>query len=138
LADTSPDRSAPRLRTLLLARAEFNGGATTVECTVRDLSETGARIQVPSSAVLPPKFTLFVPKHGRRYDAVIRWQREGFIGIEFDNHESQHGGEHHEGEKLERLEAEVARLRRVIEAIRADPSQARLLVERFDAGSHQV
>ena len=87
MADASSDRSAPRLRTLLLARAEFNGGATTVECTVRDLSETGARIQVPSSAVLPPRFTLFVPKHGRRYDAVMRdlsktgAKVEGLIGV---------------------------------------------------------
>nr|WP_281411558.1 PilZ domain-containing protein [Enterovirga sp. DB1703] len=135
MAEATSDR-APRLRTLLMARAEFNGGATTVDCTVRDLSESGARLQVPGSAVLPPRFVLFVPKHGRRYDAEIRWQRDGFIGIEFVRDEAEAQGGHQEGERVAKLEAEVARLRRLIEAIRADPSQARLLVERFDLTSH--
>lgn len=139
LADSNPDRAAQRVRTLLLARIEFNGGATTVECTVRDLSDQGARLQVPGSAVLPPRFTVFVPKQGRRYDANLRWQRDGFVGVAFDPASGTHSeGDEHEGDRIARLEAEIARLRRVIEAIRADPSQARLLLERFDTSSHAL
>jgi hypothetical protein len=136
LNDERPfDRAAQRTRTLLQARIEFNNGSTTVECTVRDLSEFGARLQVPQSAVVPPNFVLFVPKHGRRYHAQLRWHRDGYIGAAFEAHAG--GGEAPEGEREEdgrvaKLEAEIARLRRVIESIRADPSQARLLVERFD------
>ena len=138
MTDAPADRSTPRIRTLLQARIEFNAGATTVECTVRDLSESGARLQVPDSVVLPPKFTLFVPKHGRRYNALLRWHRQGYVGVEFEGaHGADTATEDDEG-RIARLEAEVARLRRVIEAVRADPSQARLLVERFDLTSHQV
>lgn len=120
------------------ARIEFNAGATTVECTVRDLSDAGARLQVADSVVLPPKFTLFVPKHQRRYNALLRWHRQGFVGIEFEDAPGSEPAGDDGDARVARLEAEVTRLRRVIEAIRADPSQARLLVERFDLTSHQV
>ena len=138
LTDVPADRSTPRIRTLLQARVEFNAGATTVECTVRDLSESGARLQVADSVVLPPKFTLFVPKHGRRYNALLRWHRQGFVGIEFEDAPGSEPAVDDADSRVARLEAEVSRLRRVIEAIRADPSQARLLLERFDLTSHQV
>jgi hypothetical protein len=133
LAETSSDRVAPRARTLLQARIEFNNGATTVDCTVRDMSETGARLQVSDNVALPPGFALYVPKHARRYEVHQRWRREGFVGIEFDaGSRPYQDGSEADHEKMARLEAEVARLRRVIAAIRADPSQARLLLERFD------
>ena len=106
---------------------------------MRDLSEQGARLEVSDSAVLPPRFTLFVPKQGRRYDATMRWHRDGQAGVEFGIPAAtdQKGGGPAD-ERVARLEGEVARLRRVIEAIRADPSQARLLLERFDSGTHAV
>ena len=135
MTDERPfDRAAQRTRTLLQARIEFNNGSTTVECTVRDLSEFGARLQVPQSAVVPPHFVLFVPKHGRRYQAQLRWHRDGYIGAAFEAHAGGEvpEGEREEEERVAKLEADIARLRRVIESIRADPSQARLLVERFD------
>ena len=135
MADATFDRSAPRTRTLLQARIEFHGGATTVDCTVRDLSESGARLQVGESVVIPSKFTLFVPKHSRRYHALLRWHRGGYAGVEFESEQASSSGEADPESRLAKLEAEVARLRRVIEAIRADPSQARLLLERFDLGS---
>ena len=138
MADATVDRSAPRTRTLLQARIEYNNGATTVDCTVRDLSGAGARLQVPDSAVLPPRFTLYVPKHGRHYQALLRWHRGGFAGVEFETEDLSGGGDHDPGSRVAKLEAEVARLRHMIEAIRADPSQARLLLERFDLGSTSI
>ena len=135
MADDTFDRSAPRTRTLLQARIEFLGGATTVECTVRDLSDSGARLQVGESVVIPSKFTLFVPKHGRRYHALLRWHRGGFAGVEFESDQVSSTGAGDPDSRVAKLEAEVGRLRRVIEAIRADPSQARLLLERLDLGS---
>jgi hypothetical protein len=92
LADPTFDRAAPRIRTLLQARIEFHGGATTVDCTVRDFSDTGARLQVGESVVIPSKFTLYVPKHSRRYQAVLRWHRSGFAGVEFESDQTTPGG----------------------------------------------
>jgi hypothetical protein len=138
LADAAFDRAAPRTRTLLQARIEFNNGATTVDCTVRDLSDTGARLQVGESVVIPSKFALFVPKHNRRYGAVLRWHRGGFAGVEFEPDQASESDPADPESRVARLEAEVARLRHVIEAIRADPSQARLLLERVDLGSAAI
>ena len=138
MTDATFDRTAPRTRTLLQARIEFNGGATTVDCTVRDLSDAGARLQVAESVVIPSKFTLYVPKHSRRYHALLRWHRGGFAGVEFETEQKPEGEKSDPESRVAKLEAEVARVRRVLEAIRADPSQARLLVERFDLGSTTV
>ena len=106
-----------------------------MDCTVRDLSDTGARLQVGESVVIPSKFTLFVPKHSRRYSAVLRWHRGGFAGVEFESDQPSAIEAADPESRVVRLEAEVSRLRHMIEAIRADPSQARLLLERFDLGS---
>ena len=126
-------RGSTRTRTLLQARIDFNGGLTTIECTVRDLSETGARLEVPASVALPARFQLSVPKLGRKYQAYTKWQRSGFVGIAFEQQASAAGSSEQDPEqRVAKLEAEVAKLRRVVEAIRADPSQARLLLEKFE------
>ena len=46
-------RIAPRYRVMKVAKIEF--GATAIDCTVRDLSLTGAAIEVPSQAGIPDR-----------------------------------------------------------------------------------
>jgi hypothetical protein len=48
-------RIAPRYRVLKAAKIEY-GGAT-IDCTVRDLSITGAALEVPNQIGIPAKFT---------------------------------------------------------------------------------
>lgn len=126
------ERTTQRTRTLLRARIEFNGGMSTLECSVRDLSDTGARLDLADSVGMPGVFRLFIPKYQRWYDAETRWHRGNAVGIEFVSHAHQAGAAGGEETRVARLEAEVVRLRKKLEDIRADPTRARLLLEGFD------
>jgi hypothetical protein len=74
-------RAAPRFRVTKAARIEY--GNNKVACTVRDLSTTGAAIEVSDLAKLPTEFILVVPEDGLRLLCKIAW-RGGFrIGVLF-------------------------------------------------------
>lgn len=51
-------RSAPRHRVLKAGTIEFGGGA--IDCVVRNLSATGAALEISSQVGIPEKFALVV------------------------------------------------------------------------------
>jgi hypothetical protein len=75
-------RIAPRHRVLKAAKIEW-GGAT-IDCTVRDLSITGAALEVPNQIGIPAKFTLVVPGDGLHLPCHVVWRKEFRIGVAFD------------------------------------------------------
>ena len=56
-----------------------------VACTVRDISDTGAQLLVPSD--VPEKFLLYLSANVIRRCAVV-WRREKKIGVRFMGRES--------------------------------------------------
>lgn len=78
-------RGAPRLRVFLKGRIHFNNGSSSIDCLVRDLSSTGAKLVLSETATLPEKFDLYIPQKERTYRAQLRWRREDGIGVTFDN-----------------------------------------------------
>jgi hypothetical protein len=79
----SDKRIAPRHRVLKQGRLAFDGGGA-VDCMVRNLSDTGARLEVVTPVGLPETFTLVIPsdKFTRRCHAV--WSHDKRIGVAFD------------------------------------------------------
>ncbi len=75
-------RIAPRYRVLKAAKIECGGAA--IDRTVRDLSITGAALEVPNQIGIPAKFTLVVPGDGLRLPCHVVWRREFRIGVAFD------------------------------------------------------
>lgn len=78
-------RSAPRLRSFLKGKAIFNNRQSTLDCLVRDISATGARLEVSNAVLLPELFDLYVPQKDTTYRVRITWRAEGEIGVEFDH-----------------------------------------------------
>jgi hypothetical protein len=76
-------RSAPRRRTLLGGRIEFRNRSFTVDCAVKDLSDTGARLMLTGTSEIPAAFDLWIPEHGRRYRAQMKWRRSNLVGVAF-------------------------------------------------------
>jgi hypothetical protein len=75
-------RIAPRRRVLKAGSISFGGG--TFDCTVRNISETGAALEVVTPLFIPDKFTLIVPSDGLSRPCRVVWRRERRIGIMFD------------------------------------------------------
>jgi hypothetical protein len=77
-------RKQPRLRVLLKGRIHFNNSSSSIDCLVRDMSSTGARLVLSETATLPAKFDLYIPQKEKTYRATLRWRREDGIGVTFD------------------------------------------------------
>jgi PilZ domain len=75
-------RIAPRHRVLKAGSIEFGGGA--IDCTIRNLSETGAALEVVTPLFIPDRFTLAVPTEQLRRPCHVVWRREKRIGVAFD------------------------------------------------------
>ena len=53
-------------------------------CTVHDVSQTGARIEISRPDAVPDQFTLLLTPNGfPRRDCRVVWRREGFLGVTF-------------------------------------------------------
>lgn len=79
----SEKRTVPRHRVLKRGTLAFNGGGV-LDCTVRNISETGARIDIANPVGVPKVFTLVIEADHfkRRCHAV--WCSERQIGVAFD------------------------------------------------------
>ena len=76
-------RASIRLRTLLEGRVLLGSRVSPVECTVRDISETGARITFADPVPLPPEFELQVPKRKLSRQVRVVWSNEKIHGLMF-------------------------------------------------------
>ncbi|QDM19185.1 PilZ domain-containing protein [Tardiphaga sp. vice278] len=77
----SENRSALRRRVLKGAVIEFGGG--TIDCTIRNLSETGAALSVQSAVGIPSEFNLIMGGSRCPQRCRIVWKKENRIGIAF-------------------------------------------------------
>ncbi|AWM04674.1 helix-turn-helix domain-containing protein [Bradyrhizobium amphicarpaeae] len=81
----SDHRAAARRHTLRTGLVEFDNGAgsiVSVPCTIRDVSATGARLALNSSAWVADAFTL-VFSSGLRKGCRVAWRKERLIGSAF-------------------------------------------------------
>jgi hypothetical protein len=60
-------------------------GSSAIDCIVRDLSATGARVAVQSPLWFPDSFTLVITSDGSSRKAHVAWKKGGQIGIAFDD-----------------------------------------------------
>lgn len=76
-------RRALRKRALLSGKIAYSGGNFTIPCTIRDISELGARVRIPEGQILPTQVFLIDVREGCAYDACTKWQRKPDAGLEF-------------------------------------------------------
>ena len=77
------NRSNRRWRTFLKGQVVFNNQNSVLNCSVRDLSDTGAQIHFADVCVLPEEFTLEIPSKHIRLQARVMWSRGAKHGIMF-------------------------------------------------------
>jgi len=75
-------RVAPRRRVLKSAKIVFDDWRA-IDCTVRDMSETGARIQVGGAHTLPHKFRLLMISENTIRPVQIAWKHNDTLGVAF-------------------------------------------------------
>jgi hypothetical protein len=81
-ADAAQRRHATRQKTLIGAQVVFNDLMSTFNCTIRDLSDTGARIKLNAPVQIPQAFILRFGD-GRVRQCKVRRRNALELGIEF-------------------------------------------------------
>jgi PilZ domain len=74
-------RISSRRRVLKAGSISFGGGAN--DCTIRNISDTGAALEMVTPLFIPDRFKLIVPFDGLNRPCHIAWRRERRIGVDF-------------------------------------------------------
>ena len=54
------------------------------DCTIRNLSANGAKIELPEVHTAPPRFVLLNFAAGLAYEAILKWRRGNMAGMAFE------------------------------------------------------
>jgi hypothetical protein len=74
-------RAASRQRVLKRGMIVFGGGG--IDCSIRNLSATGAMLNVVSPFGIPERSMLLVRKHGQHRSCRVIWRAEKQLGVIF-------------------------------------------------------
>jgi PilZ domain len=76
-------RRQTRARTLKSARILFNDHRSVIDCTVRNLSPTGACLNVASALGIPERFDVMFDADQSIRACRMVWHKEKQLGVEF-------------------------------------------------------
>lgn len=75
-------RRSARNRILKAGTIDLGGGA--IDCTVRNLSATGAALEVADQAGIPERFILVISADAARLACHVVWRKGRRLGVAFD------------------------------------------------------
>jgi hypothetical protein len=78
-------RTTHRDRVLKTGTIVFNSDSSVSDCTVRDLTETGAKLRLASSAIqIPDRFDLILVGSATKRRCVVVWRGMYELGVVFE------------------------------------------------------
>jgi uncharacterized protein YceH (UPF0502 family) len=116
-------RIATRQKSFLRGCIYFNNRRAAADCLIRDISETGARLIFSSVVAIPDVVDLYIPQKEQTLRSRVQWRHGEEIGVAFDvvpqMPEPQPSEAGDINERVQKLEVEVAALRRLIKRLQA-------------------
>lgn len=82
-SSASESRNAARQRVLKTGKLVFGNNHSIVDCTIRNMSKTGAKILCGDQSAVPSLFKLVTTSDNLMRDAKVIWRRGNEIGIRF-------------------------------------------------------
>lgn len=76
-------RKFQRRRVLKRGKVLFQDHTSLLDCTIRDLSEGGARLIIDHAITLPAEFRLVNVSDGETRDVRVAWRRGDQVGVGF-------------------------------------------------------
>ena len=119
-------RIATRTRSFLQGRIFFNSRRSSVDCLIRDYSETGAKLKFSESITVPEAIELYIPNREVIHRARVQWRAGDEMGVAFGTEvespsiaPSMPAGTELTT-RIAKLEAECVALRRIVNELRAE------------------
>ena len=76
-------RVSRRLRVLKQGKMLLSNNMTVIDCTIRDLSETGAKLICGDPGAIPNEFRLVFVAERQMRDVKVVWRRPEQLGVHF-------------------------------------------------------
>ena len=119
-------RLGNRQKSFLQGRLYYNNRRASIDCLVRDISPTGARLKFSAPAAMPEFVELYIPNKDEFYRAQVQWNRGEEIGVAFIREEPESSPAAGQGavpegnlaERMHKLETELAHLKRMIRELK--------------------
>ena len=113
-------RIAARHKSFLRGKIYFNKRLSSVDCLVRDISATGARLIFSQAVTTPDTVELYIPQKDETLRADVQWRHGTEVGVAFPAAEgaaepAAQGGDLNA--RVERLEAEIVALKRMLKRL---------------------
>jgi PilZ domain-containing protein len=117
-------RSSARQKSFLQGRIYFNNRRSSIDCLIRDYSDTGARLKLSETAAVPEAIELYIPNKEEIHRARVEWRSGNEMGVSFGEEvrSPSIAPEAAQGDvtaRVQTLEAEVASLKRLVNELRA-------------------
>jgi len=120
----SERRISTRQKSFLRGCIQFNNRRTTIDCLVRDISDTGARLIFSDSVSVPDVVELYIPQKEQTLRAHVQWRRADELGVAFAKSARAPApsgpAEGELAERVEKLEAEIAALKKMFKRLKAE------------------
>jgi hypothetical protein len=113
-------RTSARKKSFLRGRVMYNNRQSAIECLIRDVSEHGANLIFSDTASIPETVELYIPQKDQTFRAHVQWRSGGEVGVAFGEAAAAPVAGGDLAGRVERLEAEVASLRRMLRRLKAD------------------
>jgi hypothetical protein len=115
-------QASVRSRTYLKGVIYYDNRRASIDCTIRDLSDTGARIAFATVVTVPDIVELHIPQKQVTLPAHVRRRDQLEIGISFDDRRSDEPRRSADGELAERvvkIENELITVKRLLKKMEA-------------------
>jgi hypothetical protein len=116
-------RRAPRQKSLLRGIIHYNNRRNAADCLIRDISPYGARLIFSDSFTTPDTLDLHIPQKDQTLRVHVIWRSAEECGVAFAQPATAAADQGQQGElaeRVQRLEAEVASLKRILKRLKAD------------------
>ena len=125
-------RNSARQRTVMRGCIYYDKRSAAADCLVRDVSDSGARLELSANVVIPDLIELYIPKREETHHARVLWRHDNEIGVAYVGSGSDHGANNlkapaerwHTSAELEdrvrKLEAEISSFRQAIKTLVED------------------
>jgi len=76
-------RKLSRKRFFVRGKIAYDNGAQYLDCIIRDISNAGARIELPAGRVVPNHLVLIDMRNGNAHEGEVKWQTAPQLGMAF-------------------------------------------------------
>ena len=114
--------AALRTRTFLKGIVYYDNRRASIDCTIRDLSDTGARIVFSTLVTVPDNIELHIPQKQITLPARVRRRDKLEIGVSFEDQRSDEPRRAIDGdiaERVTKIENELVAIKRVLKKLEA-------------------